>query len=77
MGLDWFSQKLWQLSSFLFGEKQEPVLSELGWAGLQAAVSHNHTAVRAGCQDMVAPVTSQTVQEFLYRSGQTACAVGA
>lgn len=64
MGLDWFSQKLWQLS-FLFWEKQESVLHELGWAGLQTLVCHSH-APEGGLesQDIVASVTSQALKHL-------------
>lgn len=54
MGLDWFSQKLWQLSSSLFWEKQVPVLGELGWA-VSTGLPQPHWEEGLENQDSVAP----------------------
>lgn len=59
MGLDWFSQKLWQLSS-LFWEKQVPVLGELGWA----VRPQPHSEGGRENQGLVASVPPQALKHF-------------
>lgn len=57
MGLDWSSQKLWLLSSFLFWAKQESVLSKLGWAVTA-------TGEELEIQGIVASVTPQALKHL-------------